>query len=263
MPAPKLTEKSASSKSTQKTTNYSSIEAKSVKTSADQAYIYQEPSATKKILYSIATWLLYNIFHCFFREIRGRGSFKVPQQGPVIFVAAPHANQFVDPVILMGEVKKSVNRRVSFLIAESSLKQPAIGFLASFFMAIGVVRPQDNLKPAEGTIRVDPTDYKRVIGHDTHFLTDCMPKGLIGLPKSMGFGEIQSIESDTSLTLRKSSKWPNQRLKPPYSPALLINMPPKSTNLAFTIEFLSIWPITTALGSFLKVGPTTEQTCCP
>ena len=213
MPAPKLTEKSASSKSTQKTTNYSSIEAKSVKTSADQAYIYQEPSATKKILYSIATWLLYNIFHCFFREIRGRGSFKVPQQGPVIFVAAPHANQFVDPVILMGEVKKSVNRRVSFLIAESSLKQPAIGFLASFFMAIGVVRPQDNLKPAEGTIRVDPTDYKRVIGHDTHFLTDCMPKGLIGLPKSMGFGEIQSIESDTSLTLRKEFKMTKPEIK--------------------------------------------------
>lgn len=213
MPAPKLTEKSASSKSTQKTTNYSSIEAKSVKTSADQAYIYQEPSATKKILYSIATWLLYNIFHCFFREIRGRGSFKVPQQGPVIFVAAPHANQFVDPVILMGEVKKSVNRRVSFLIAESSLKQPAIGFLASFFMAIGVVRPQDNLKPVEGTIRVDPTDYKRVIGHDTHFLTDCMPKGLIGLPKSMGFGEIQSIESDTSLTLRKEFKMAKPEIK--------------------------------------------------
>lgn len=90
-------------------------------------------------------------------------------------------------MILMGEVKKSLNRRVSFLVCGELAEAAAIGFLASFFMAIGVVRPQDNLKPARGTIRVDPEDYKKLIGHDTHFLTDCAPRGLIVLPKSMGF----------------------------------------------------------------------------
>jgi glycerol-3-phosphate O-acyltransferase/dihydroxyacetone phosphate acyltransferase len=29
----------------------------------------------------------------FFREIRSRGSYRIPRRGAVIFVAAPHANQ--------------------------------------------------------------------------------------------------------------------------------------------------------------------------
>lgn len=29
----------------------------------------------------------------FFREIRPRGAHRIPKEGPVIFVAAPHANQ--------------------------------------------------------------------------------------------------------------------------------------------------------------------------
>jgi glycerol-3-phosphate O-acyltransferase/dihydroxyacetone phosphate acyltransferase len=29
----------------------------------------------------------------FFREVHPRGSWKVPRHGPVLFVAAPHANQ--------------------------------------------------------------------------------------------------------------------------------------------------------------------------
>ena len=41
-----------------------------------------------------------------FSEIRPRGAFKIPREGPVIFVAAPHHNQFVDPVLLMNQIKK-------------------------------------------------------------------------------------------------------------------------------------------------------------
>jgi len=33
----------------------------------------------------------------FFREIRSRGSYRIPRRGPVIFVAAPHANQVSSP----------------------------------------------------------------------------------------------------------------------------------------------------------------------
>ena len=29
----------------------------------------------------------------FFREIRPRGAYNIPREGPVIFVAAPHSNQ--------------------------------------------------------------------------------------------------------------------------------------------------------------------------
>lgn len=33
------------------------------------------------------------IINIFFREIRPRGTFNIPNEGPVIFVAAPHHNQ--------------------------------------------------------------------------------------------------------------------------------------------------------------------------
>lgn len=78
------------------------------------------------LIYDIVLWLFNIMLDVFFREIRPRGSHKVPLTGPVIFVAAPHANQFVDPLIVMREC----HRRVSFLIAEKSMHQKGIGFFA-------------------------------------------------------------------------------------------------------------------------------------
>lgn len=176
-------------------------------------YQYEEASFISKFIYDVILFLLSKILGCFFREIRSRGSFKVPRNGPVIFVAAPHANQFVDPVVLMSLAKKLSNRRISFLIAEKSLQHPAIGFLARRAMAIGVVRAQDNLATAQGKITVDPDNYKKIIGHGTQFTKDFKPKGLIGLPRSLGHVEIQSIESDTELTLRKEFKMNKTEVK--------------------------------------------------
>ncbi|CAI4580592.1 AIF_collapsed_G0031370.mRNA.1.CDS.1 [Saccharomyces cerevisiae] len=56
-------------------------------------------------VYNIHTWLydvsvfLFNIlFTIFFREIKVRGAYNVPEVGvPTILVCAPHANQFIDP----------------------------------------------------------------------------------------------------------------------------------------------------------------------
>ncbi|SMN20967.1 similar to Saccharomyces cerevisiae YBL011W SCT1 Glycerol 3-phosphate/dihydroxyacetone phosphate dual substrate-specific sn-1 acyltransferase of the glycerolipid biosynthesis pathway [Maudiozyma saulgeensis] len=169
-------------------------------------YKYEEPPTSRKVFYDFMLWLLWNIFECFFREIKSRGGYRMPKEGPIIFVAAPHANQFVDPIILMEQVKKVVNKRVLFLIAESSLHMRGIGFLARAVMAIGVVRPQDNLQPATGKIKVDPHDYKRVIGKGTKFLSECRPKGLLGLGKGLGNAEVISIENDTVLYIRKEFK---------------------------------------------------------
>ena len=33
------------------------------------------------------------VTNIFFREIRPRGAYNIPREGPVIFVAGPHANQ--------------------------------------------------------------------------------------------------------------------------------------------------------------------------
>lgn len=46
-----------------------------------------------EICYDIALWIFNIMLDIFFREIRPRGSHKIPRSGPVIFVAAPHANQ--------------------------------------------------------------------------------------------------------------------------------------------------------------------------
>jgi glycerol-3-phosphate O-acyltransferase/dihydroxyacetone phosphate acyltransferase len=43
--------------------------------------------------YDLALWLFNLMLSVFFREVRPRGAHKIPKDGPVIFVAAPHANQ--------------------------------------------------------------------------------------------------------------------------------------------------------------------------
>lgn len=45
------------------------------------------------LTYDIALWIFILVLEIFFREIRPRGAHRVPKQGPVIFVVAPHANQ--------------------------------------------------------------------------------------------------------------------------------------------------------------------------
>ena len=44
-------------------------------------------------LYDLVVWLLSLLIDLFFREVHPRGAWKIPRKGPIIFVAAPHANQ--------------------------------------------------------------------------------------------------------------------------------------------------------------------------
>jgi glycerol-3-phosphate O-acyltransferase/dihydroxyacetone phosphate acyltransferase len=43
--------------------------------------------------YDLFLYVMGNLVDTFFREVVPRGSWRVPQSGPVLFVAAPHANQ--------------------------------------------------------------------------------------------------------------------------------------------------------------------------
>lgn len=43
--------------------------------------------------YDSFLWTMSVLADLFFREVHPRGSWKVPRQGPVLFVVAPHANQ--------------------------------------------------------------------------------------------------------------------------------------------------------------------------
>jgi len=44
-------------------------------------------------VYDIFLWTFSILVDLFFREVHPRGAWKVPRRGPLIFVAAPHANQ--------------------------------------------------------------------------------------------------------------------------------------------------------------------------
>ena len=44
-------------------------------------------------VYDLILWIMSVLVDLFFREVHPRGSWKVPRRGPIIFVAAPHANQ--------------------------------------------------------------------------------------------------------------------------------------------------------------------------
>lgn len=44
-------------------------------------------------LYDLVLWSFSVLIDLFFREVHPRGSWKIPRRGPVIIVAAPHANQ--------------------------------------------------------------------------------------------------------------------------------------------------------------------------
>jgi glycerol-3-phosphate O-acyltransferase/dihydroxyacetone phosphate acyltransferase len=88
-------------------------------------------SKSTAIVYDCALFFLRVIANIFFREIRPRGAWNIPKDGPVIFVAAPHHNQFLDPILLASEIWRETHRRVSFLIAAKSMKQRIVGFLAS------------------------------------------------------------------------------------------------------------------------------------
>ncbi|KAH8810813.1 putative glycerol-3-phosphate O-acyltransferase [Xylogone sp. PMI_703] len=122
----------------------------------------------------------------FFREVYAHGAWRIPKKGPLIIVAAPHHNQFVDSGLLMRIVRRYANRRVSFLIAAKSMKDPIIGRMASLVGAIPVVRAMDNVKSGPGTIHLeDPqNDPTLVRGVGTDFTTSMfMVGGSIILPK--------------------------------------------------------------------------------
>ncbi|KIX05166.1 uncharacterized protein Z518_06038 [Rhinocladiella mackenziei CBS 650.93] len=163
-------------------------------------------------LYDLVLWALSVLIDLFFREVHPRGAWKVPRQGPIILVAAPHANQFVDSLILMRILKTEARRRISYLIAEKSTKRKFIGTLSAAIGAIPVGRALDKVKPAEGKIFLpdQDNDPTLICGVGTDFKNgDFQVGGLIVLPKVRGqtpSTEIAEIISSTELRLKKPFK---------------------------------------------------------
>ncbi|KAG0280659.1 hypothetical protein BGZ96_001471 [Linnemannia gamsii] len=155
-------------------------------------------------IYDFVSFFFTILLDIFFREIRPRGAHKIPQKGPVIFVAAPHANQFVDPLVLMREC----GRRVSFLAAKKSMDRRWIGAMARSMNAIPVERPQDLAKPGSGTIKLQDRygDPLRITGLGTKFTKELLVGDQISLPKDVGTSAVVEIISDTELVIKKEFK---------------------------------------------------------
>lgn len=162
------------------------------------------------VTYDLVIWFFDAVIHTFFRELRLRGTFNIPLSGPVIFVVAPHHNQFVDPLVVMTTVRKTAGRRVSLLTAAKSYREWFIGIPARMCGAIPVERAQDLVKPVAGTIKIEDfgpdNENLTVVGENTKFTRDTMAKGLIGLPEYLGNAQIAEVVLDTKLILKKPFK---------------------------------------------------------
>jgi len=153
----------------------------------------------RNLLYDIIIYFFNIVINIFFRDVQTRGQHYIPKSGPVIFVAAPHANQFVDPILLITKT----NRRVGFLIAQSSMKRKWIGRFARALRTIPVIRAQDLAKKGEGTIYLPSplTDPLLVRGYNTNFLSTLKPKYKLSLPNKC-IAEVETVVSDTELILK-------------------------------------------------------------
>lgn len=93
--------------------------------------------------------LFRGLIDLFFRSTVYHGLHHVPPSGiPTILVIAPHANQFLDPVV----VTKPIRRPVGFIAAAKSVRQPYVGWLIRQMNAIPVERPQDLATLGKGFI---------------------------------------------------------------------------------------------------------------
>ncbi|KAL2075344.1 hypothetical protein VTL71DRAFT_287 [Oculimacula yallundae] len=173
---------------------------------------HKEKNPMTNWVYDVFLWTFSILVDLFFREVHPRGSWKVPRRGPVIFVAAPHANQFVDPLILMRTLRTECHRRAAFLIAAKSMNRWLIGWFARKVGAVPVGRALDMVKPGSGTIYLpDPiNDPLLVRGVGTKFDgKEVQIGGLLVLPSVNGTAanaEIEEVISSVELRLKKPFK---------------------------------------------------------
>lgn len=159
-------------------------------------------------VYDVVASMWRVVIDIFFREIRSRGAWKIPRQneGAVIFVVGPHHNQFLDPLLLMSEVRRESGRRISFLTAAKSMDRAFVGLAARLAQSIPVARAQDYAFVGKGTIRLSEQDPLTILGTDTQFTKDFeKPRSQMLLPRNLGSSTAEVIEvvSDTELRLKK------------------------------------------------------------
>ncbi|GAA5888014.1 hypothetical protein JCM6882_000249 [Rhodosporidiobolus microsporus] len=172
-------------------------------------FLHARGALGSNMLYDLVGAMWRIVINIFFREIRSRGAWKIPRasEGAVIFVVGPHHNQFLDPLLLMSEVKRESGRRISFLAAAKSMERAFVGLASRLMQSIPVARAQDSAFAGVGTVSLSPDDPLLMIGHDTSFKKDFgKPRSQILLPRNLGSvtAEVVEVISDTELKLKKT-----------------------------------------------------------
>ena len=201
----------------------------------------QVQSTSSTVAYDLALLLFRGITKIFFREVRPRGSFNIPRDGPVIFVGAPHSNQ-VRVISLTSEDVVLIRR--GFVVPRSPpcidglprvratpcflgrchefeaegyrisrqefVKQCAIHpnllLISSSvnLLLVPVARAQDSWKAGTGEVYLSPDDPCIVLGEGTKFLEELKPKMQIVLSKAVNssIAEVVEVISDTLLRIK-------------------------------------------------------------
>ncbi|KAI9019072.1 hypothetical protein DFJ74DRAFT_675968 [Hyaloraphidium curvatum] len=144
-----------------------------------------------------------------FSQVSIRGQYRVPQDGPLVVCVAPHANQFVDPLMVFA----TMPRPVSFVAARVTCDRLWLGRLCLLARAIPVRRAQDYRKPGQGVVFMpDPEKPTLIRGEGSKFTEQLQLRGGIVLPNTMVL-EIANIISDTEVEIKSPP--------PPAAAALL------------------------------------------
>ncbi|GAA6016576.1 hypothetical protein JCM10207_002847 [Rhodosporidiobolus poonsookiae] len=171
-------------------------------------FLHARGALGSNLVYDIVAHMWRIVINIFFREIRSRGAWKIPrpEEGAVIFVVGPHHNQFLDPLLIMSEIKRESGRRISFLAAAKSMERAFVGLASRLMQSIPVARAQDYAFAGTGTISLHPDDPLRILGKGTTFVKDfSTPRSQILLPRNLGSvtSEVVEVISDTELKLKK------------------------------------------------------------
>lgn len=181
----------------------------------------------KSWTFDFVIFILDTLFTIFFREIKVRGGHNVPPVGtPTLIVCAPHANQFIDPSLVMVTTRKlsryDKSRQVCFVTAESSLKKKFVSLFGRSTGSIPVPRAQDNLKFVDSRIKIYCPDFNdatlikgKFESKDLPGFTELFkPKSLIGLPNYLGNAQIAEIIDNETLRLSSAFKYKtNEKIK--------------------------------------------------
>ena len=154
------------------------------------------------LLYYTICFLFRLATNIFFREILKRGSHQIPKHGPIIFVSAPHANQFVDPLVIM----QTCPRPLRFLMAASSMRKGVPGFFGHLLRCIPVERPMDLAKDGIGKIFCRERGSLVIHGIGTKFTKHIIARKssiAIGSPPGAYSFVVEQVKSDMLLLLRK------------------------------------------------------------